>query len=510
MGGDFLSTDHHLPLPEKIQSFWKQTEKSLSYPQLKKNLEKDVVIVGGGIAGITAAYFLAKEGKKVVLLEAREVISGTTGFTTAKLTAQHNLIYDELINRYGQAKANLYYQANMEGIALVKSITEELEIDCELEEQDAFVFTQKQQNKNKLLKEAEAYEKLGIDGGLLEDLPLNLDIEAAVTMRNQAQFHPVKYLNGLLKEIEKLGGEIYEHSKVMEVEDMEKGSCKTEYGYTVTGKDVIFATHFPLHEPDNIYSKKLKPESSYALAVKSKQEFPDGMYINVDLPKRTLRKMEVEGENYILVGGESHPTGDGISSKQRYEQLAVFAEKTFEATEVKYQWSSHDLTGEDRIPFVGKLQADSKHIYVMTGFAKWGLSNATIGGKVLTDLIMEQKNLFTELYDPQREIPSMKDVEPEELNNENNDAKSNQTVKVKNLDKKHGTVAEINGDQVGVYKDTKGNIHYLDLTCTHLGCDVEWNDGDCTWDCPCHGSRFNAIGNVIQGPAVEPLKQIKK
>lgn len=496
-------------LPKDVESFWRQTEKKLNYKKLDKNIEVDIAIAGGGIAGITTAYLLAKAGKKVALLEARELISGTTGYTTSKLTAQHNLIYDDLINRYGQDQAKLYYQANMEGIALIKELMEKHHIDCDLEEQEAFVYTQDPKSRNKFRNEAEAYKKLGIEGEFLEDLPLDLKIEAAVMMRNQAQFHPVKYLNGLLREIDKMDGEVYEHSMVMDLEkDNNKIICKMDSPYTVTCNELVFATHFPTYEPNKFYSDKLEPESSYALSVKAKREFPDGMYINADLPKRTLRKMEEDGETFILVGGESHPTGDRISSNERYKNLATFAEDVFDATEVVHHWSSHDLISPDRIPFIGRLNPEEENIYVVTGFGKWGLTNATVGAKVLNDLILEKDNPYTELFSPQREIGSLKTIEPMEVSGKATKKQSSTIEKTEDLQKNQGAIVKVKEENVGAYKDNQGDLHFVDLSCTHLGCDVEWNDGDCTWDCPCHGSRFNAIGGVIEGPAVKPLKKI--
>ncbi|UJL48043.1 FAD-dependent oxidoreductase [Virgibacillus sp. NKC19-16] len=495
-------------LPKEVKSFWRQTEKAFKYKKLAENTEVDVAIAGGGIAGVTTAYLLAKEGKKVALLEARELLSGTTGFTTAKITAQHNLIYDELINRYGQANAKLYYQANMEGIGLIKEIAKQHKIDCDLEEQDAFVFTENKQNRNKLLKEAEAYEKLGIEGGFIEDLPLDIDIEGAVMMRNQAQFHPVKFVNGLLKEIENMGGEIYEHTKVMDIDNKNEITCKTDTDYTVTCHDLVFATHFPTHESDKFYSKNLDPENSYALAVKENKEFPDGMYINTDTSKRTFRRMSAEGEDYILVGGESHPTGDGLSVEQRYKELAEYAEKIFDATDVVYRWSSHDLISTDRLPFIGKLNPKEDNIYSLTGFSKWGLANATVGGSLVKDLIVGKDNPYKNLFSPQRDMSLMEHVEPTKEAEENY-AKSAIVQTAEELKINQGTIVEIKDENVGAYKDNEGNIHYLDLSCTHLGCGVEWNDGDKTWDCPCHGSRFNAIGEVIEGPAVEELKKLE-
>ncbi|WP_158234650.1 FAD-dependent oxidoreductase [Lentibacillus sediminis] len=496
-----------------IQSFWRQTGEKRTYDKLNENLEVDVLVAGAGIAGIASAYLLAEKGFKVALLEAREIMSGTTGFTTAKLTAQHNLIYDELINRYGQDMAKLYYQANMEGIALARELAEKHNIDADLEEQDAFVFTQDAKNRDKVKKEAEAYEKLGIEGAFIENLPLNIDVEAAVMMRNQAQFHPVKFLNGLLKELETKGAKIFEHSKLMEAEiDGEKVLGKTDAGHTVTCRHLVQATHLPIDErEENFYSANLNPESSYALAVKTDKEFPDGVYINADLPKRTIRKMKADGEDYILVGGESHPTGDGLSSEKRYKELKTYADELHGNKEVAYQWSSHDYISADRIPFIGQLHPDEQGIYTVTGFGKWGLASALTGGKLLSDIISgKEDNPYQELFSPQREIKEMEHVEPKEENDENYPDSSSAASRPEDLQENQGAVMKVGGEDVGAYKDKGGSVHLLDLTCTHLGCGVQWNDGDCTWDCPCHGSRFGATGEVIEGPAVEDLKKVNE
>ncbi|MFC3038870.1 FAD-dependent oxidoreductase [Virgibacillus xinjiangensis] len=505
-----MSQQKNTSLPNQTQSFWRATADQLKYKQLDENINVDVAIVGGGIAGITAAYLLAKRGKKVALLEARELVNGTTGNTTAKLTAQHNLVYDELINRYGQDWAKLYYQANMEGIALIKQLSEELQIECDLEEQEAFVFTQEEENRSKLMKELDAYEKLGIEGDFLEDLPLSLDIEAALMMRNQAQFHPMKFLNGLLGELVQLDAKIYDYTRVVEIENKDHILCHSEQGYKVTSNQVIVATHFPIHEPDKFYSGNLNPEGSYALALKVNNElneFPDGMYINTDLPRRTLRKMNKEGEDYILVGGESHPVGDGTSSEQRYEKLATYAKENFGEEEIVYRWFSHDYISPDRMPFVGLLNPQEDGIYTATGFGKWGLANAAVGGKLLADLVEGKENPYQELFSPQRNIGSMQD---NERSNHNPDEYETYTrpEKPEDLKKEQGAVLKVDGKDVGAYRDGEGNLHMLDLTCTHLGCGVEWNDGNSTWDCPCHGSRFTATGEVIDGPAVEALKRL--
>src|SRR5690625_1198002 len=494
---------------EKQTSYWIDTNELLNYPHLQENLEVDVAVAGGGITGITTAYLLASKGFTVALLEARELASGTTGNTTAKLTAQHQLIYDELINRYGQEVAKLYYQANMEAIALVKEFTEKHAIDCELEEQEAFVYTQLAEHKKEIEKEAAAYQKLGIEGELLSDLPLDINIEAAVMMRNQAQFHPVKYLNGLLNAFEDMGGHIYEHTMITGVDNEEYVVCKTDQGYQVTSKHVVFATHYPTYEVDKFFPKNLDPESSYAIAIKASKEFPDGMYINSEEPKRTMRPLYKDGRQYILVGGESHATGDRTSTEQRYNEIYKFADEEFCVEKVINYWSSHDLISSDRLPFIGPIQQDQPNIFVATGFSKWGLTNATIGAELLTDLINGNDNPYKALFSLQRTIRTLEGQEGQ-TESSNNDAHKmvNKVEETEVLQKNQGAVIKVNEKSVGAYRDQQGELHLLDLSCTHMGCDVEWNDGDATWDCPCHGSRFSAIGEVVEGRALEELKKI--
>lgn len=494
-------------LQKDTSSFWRSTEKLPHYDRLKKDTDVDVVVAGGGIAGITTAYMLSKKGKKVALVEARELTSGTTGYTTSKLTAQHSLIYDEMIKRYDEDTAKKYYQANMEALALVKKFQEEEKIDCDLEVTDAYVFTESDDWKVRLEKEAQAYETLGIDGELVDQIPLDVNSKAALVMHNQAQFHPVKYLHGLLKAIEKNRGIIFENTSITDAESKDRITCKTDQGYSLTCEHVVFATHAPTYEPEEFYSKNLTPESSYALAIKAEKSFPKGMYINAELPKRTMRGMTDQGEDYILVGGESHDTGDGLSTQDRYQDLVQYADKLFGVKEVVDHWSSHDLYAPDRIPFIGKMFADKENIYTATGFAKWGLSNATIGAEVLTDLILGKFNAYTALFSPAREIT---EVDEEEESSPLDGDKADEATKAEDLANGQGAVVKIDGDDVGAYRDDQGKLHLLDIACTHMGCDLAWNDGDATWDCPCHGSRFNATGEVIEGPALEPLGKADK
>jgi len=494
-------------LPEETQSFWMETGKRNKYSELEKNLDIDTVVIGGGIAGILTMYSLTKQGKDVALLEGRELLSGTTGYTTAKLSAQHQLIYDELINRYGEEHAQLFYQSNIEGIAYIKEIIEEHQISCQINEQNAFVYTQDPAQKENIKKEAEAYNKLNIPGRYLSELPLDIDVEAAIQMDHQAEIQPVSFLHGVLEAVKQTNGHIYEHSLVNELTQNEDKTIhlKTSNGCEVTCNNAIFTTHYPTFEPDKFFTQ-MKPEISYALAYKTNKEYLDGMYINNDKPKRTFRKMSDGQDHYLLVGGQSHSIGDEHSEMSRYEEIDQFAKRTFGVGQASYRWSSHDLLTKDRIPFIGQLHPDYPNIYTATGFNKWGLAEAATAARVLTDFIFNKQNRYTDMYHPRRNIPKL--TEPSEKSSEPNDAKELIIPETaEDIGINEAAVIKTEDEHTGIYKDKKGKLHYLDLSCTHLGCGLSWNNGDKTWDCPCHGSRFNAIGEVIEGPALIDLKQ---
>lgn len=495
-------------LPKERRSFWIETAEHNSYPALDQDIQVDIAVVGGGIAGILSAYSLAKADKEVALLEARTLLNGTTGFTTSKLSAQHQLIYDELMNRYDEEHARLFYEGNMEGIAYVQQITEKHQIDCHLNEQNAFVYTQKEEKKETFEKEANAYSRLNISGELQTELELNLEIAFAMQMNKQAEFQPVSFLQGVTKVIEELGGAVYEHSLVGEASQDDQGliHLKTNNGCNISCNKAIFATHFPTFEPDDYYRSNTQPEMSYGLVYQTEKELLNGMYISDDVPKKTFRKMKHDNKHYILVGGQSHRVGDDKSEMDRYEEIDQFAKKIFGVGDALYRWSSHDYITEDRIPFIGLLHPDYPNIYTATGFCKWGLADAAAGSRVLTDLVLGKENRYTEMYNPRRDIPELSEENPETSKDDDQIEKLSIPDEVENLQAGDAAVIEKDDERIGVYKDEKNDLHYMDLACTHVGCDLQWNDGDKTWDCSCHGSRFDAFGRVIEGPALKDLK----
>lgn len=500
-------------LPQNPEPYWRDFIDLPEFPHLKEDLDVDVVIVGGGITGLTSAYLLVNEGLKVAVLEADRLLNGTTGHTTAKVTAQHDLIYDEFIQNFGKSTARLYYEANTDALNFIKKTVEEHKIDCNFSEQDAYLYATTNEYVTKLEKEAKAYEAIGIDGGVVDNIPFNIaDYKKALVMKNQAQFHPVKYLVHLVGIIKEKGGLIFEHTTAVNIEAGEKPTVLTRDGHRVTGNYVLSCSHFPFYEGLGFYSARMYADRSYIIAVKSKEKFPGGMYLSVDQPSRSLRSATINGEELIIIGGESHKTGQGKDTMDHYKALETFGEQVFGLNDIAYRWSAQDLVTLDKIPYVGEITTGQPKVLVATGYRKWGMTNGTAAALLLKDIILDKKNPYRVVYTPSRFYahPSLKNFFKANADVVKHLIKGKVELPYNNIDKlanDEGAVILIDGHRKGAYKDTEGKVHVVDTTCTHIGCEVEWNSGERSWDCPCHGSRFSYTGEVLEGPAEKPLQK---
>lgn len=357
-------------------SYWLKTGYRADYPQLNEDLEIEIVVILAGIAGILTAYHLIRKGKSVALIEGFKILNGTTENTTAKLSAQHGIPYSELIERYGVDFAKSYYEANMLGIETIQKIAKDLELGDIVGDETMYAFTREEEKVESFKKEFEAYKKLNIKGEYLEKIPLNLDIRAALSMENQGTFHPVEFLNAVLKEAVKKGLKVYEHSLIVDAKQKNDDTFQLEdkNGNHVKCNYLIVTTHYPLLEKDKHYTK-LQPRTTHALAFKTGHKLFDGAYIAYDTPSITLRTMEYFGDHYFLIGGQSHTTGDGFSNEERYEKILEMAQKMFDVKDPDFKWSTHDLMTADQVPFIGRLHPDILNAYTITGLNAWGLAN---------------------------------------------------------------------------------------------------------------------------------------
>lgn len=499
-------------VPQFPESYWREFELPL-FHKMDEDETYDVAIVGGGITGITAGYLLAKEGMKVVIIEAGRILTGTTGHTTAKVTAQHGIIYDELISHFGEEKAKMYYDANTDGLKFVQKTIEINGIDCDYSTQDAIIYADTDQGISKVEKEAKAYHKLGITSTSINSIPFDINVQAGLVMHNQGQFHPLKYLQVLVKQFIDAGGTLYENTTAADIEDGEHPQVLLRNGKKINCQHIIAASHFPFCDKKGMYFARMYVERSYILGLKTKKSFPGGMYINADSPSRSLRSTPVNGEDLVLVGGEGHKTGQGIDTYQHYLNLEQFADEVLGIEEYKYRWSAQDIYTLDKVPFVGAITENQPRVLIATGYRKWGMTNGTAAAMLLKDIILEKENPYKELYSPNRfhADPDVKKFISNNIDVAKHLIKGKFEVAPMDpseLGPDEGAPAMLNGQRVGAYRDEDGQLHIVDTTCKHMGCEVEWNSGERTWDCPCHGSRYSVDGEVINGPAVKPLDKV--
>lgn len=464
-------------IPGEAESYWEATTPKTNYPILEKEIEVDVAVVGGGLAGLTAAYLLQEQGKKVVVLEADRIVKGVTGYTTAKITSLHTLIYQDLINKFGENKAKLYGDAQEAAKEFISSLVETKKIDCDFTRAPAYTYALTNDDLEQVKKEVEAAKSLGLPASFIENIPLPIKTLGAIKFDNQAYFHPRKYLLPLAEEFIKMGGQIFENSRVFEIEEGEPCLIYTE-NVSLKAKDIIIATHFPILNR-GFYFARLTPLRSYVFSVKIKGEVPEGMYINAsDAPTLSVRPQPSKDGPILIITGMEHQTGKEPDTISYYKKLEKIIRETFPVENISYHWSTQDNHTLDNVPYTGKYTPTSKHLFVATGFGGWGMTNATVSGMILSDLILGKSNHWVQVFDP---------------------ARVEQFFSVDKLLSQNAQV--IKNFTTGKFK--------REPHCTHMGCALNFNNAERTWDCPCHGSRFSKDGKVLHCPAIKSL-EIKK
>ena len=476
-----------------MKSVWSESYKFRKREALNKDIKTDVLVIGAGIAGILTAYMLKQKGREVVVIDAAEIASGNTKNTTAKITSQHDLIYSKLITEFGEEKARQYAKANELAIKKYKEIIEDKRIECDFEEKPAYVYSL---NEVDVLKEeVEAAKNLGIDAEFVQEANLPFKINGAVKFNNQAQFNPLKFLKGISNELV-----IYENTRALEI----KENLVVTSGGNITANNIVVATHYPIMNAPGYYFMKMHQERSYVLALENTSEI-DGMYIDINKEGYSFRTYN----NLLLLGGISHRTGENEEGGS-YDELRKVAKRLYPKAKEKYYWSAQDCMTIDGIPYIGRYSSETPNIYVATGFNKWGMTSSMVSAMIISDMILEKENDFSEIFSPRRFDLSLS------INNIANDlietAKnfiaqkvSIPSSEIEHIKNGHGGIIEYNGEKVGVYKDKEGKEFFVSTKCTHLGCQLSWNADELTWDCPCHGSRFDYKGRLIGSPATKDL-----
>ena len=464
-------------LHETNPSLWIATtvdeQAASSLPTLPPRV--DVAVIGGGIAGLTTARLLAAEGASVAVIEAGPLCAGATGYTTAKVTALQRVTASEIRGRLGDERAAAYVAANAAAVERVAQLVSADAIDCDFERATACTYTETDDHIEDVQAEYEALRAAGLNPRLDATTEKPLDGKAAVWLDDQAQFHPRRYCIGLARAIAVSGGALVEKTRATEVDDAADGVTVTTSRGDVRADHVVIATHLPFPSAGG-YFARAAAYRSYAMAVRAKPQ-PAAMYISVEEPTRSLRRT---ADGWTIVGGEGHKVGHDEDSRQYYDALEGWAGERYGDVEVGYRWSAQDYETVDGMPYIGRLSNDSARIWTATGFRKWGMTNGTVAAMILSDLISGRENEWAEAFDSTRLAPGA----------------SIKSLVTENLDVGKRFVA----DRLRALGRSERPPR-----CTHFGCLLNFNVAERTWDCPCHGSRFDIDGNVIEGPAVKDL-----
>lgn len=428
-------------------SIWAKNVTLPAFPMLEQDRNTDVLIIGGGLAGILCAWKLQQEGVDYLLVESDTIMHGVSRNTTAKLTSQHGFIYHKLLQKFGPENARLYWQANEDALAMYRSLVKP--IDCDFEEKDNYIYSHDPQ---KLQMEWSALQQLHIPAALCQSIPLPFPVAGAIRFSNQAQFHPLKFAAAISKDLN-----IREHAAV---KAFEGNTAVTDRGRITAGK-IIMATHFPINNKHGLYFLKQYQERSYVLALKNAPQF-DGMYLDEAKGGLSFRTYE----NLLLLGGGGHRTGKKGGG---WAELEHFAKQHFPDAAEVCRWATQDCMTLDDIPYIGQYSANTPNLFVATGFNKWGMTSSMVASMILTDLVQGKENPYTEVFSPSRSL-----LRPQ--------------------------LAINAGEAIwNLLTPTRPR-------CPHMGCALKWNSAERSWDCPCHGSRFTENGMLLDNPSTGDLK----
>lgn len=485
-----------------MESIWYQSVEIPAREFLAGERHVDAAVIGGGMAGILTAWFLQRAGMKVLVIEGNRIGSGQTGKTTAKITVSHHLIYDKLIRKLGVEKAGQYLEANQAALSQYRQLIKQENISCDFRNCPSYLYSV--QDKMKLEQETEAAGRLGADVGYTTQTELPFSVEAALRYDNQACFHPLKFLKHLAEKLD-----IVEDTPVIRVVE---NQLFTPYG-KIEAEHIVFAAHYPFMNIPGYYFMRMHQERSYVTALTGCKKM-EGMYLGID-PALQVTSENKEGQglsfrsynDYLLFGGYGHRTGENSFGGQ-YTRIRTLAEGYWPDCQVVSCWSAQDGVTVSGIPYIGRYSSRKSNWYVAAGFQKWGMTSSMVSAMLLSNMIAEKSSSlpYADVFSPQNlylahTVPKLM---KEGVFATKHFLKQRLVIPrtlLKTIPDGHGGIIWYRGKKVGVYKDDQGKPYFVTTRCPHLGCELSWNPEECSWDCSCHGSRFDYKGNLLDNPA---------
>jgi len=497
-------------------SIWMATANTPSQSRLKESIRTEVCIIGAGIAGLTTAYLLAKEGRSVVVLDDGLIGGGMTGRTTAHLTNAYDDRYVEIEKVHGAEAARLTAESHTAAINKISEIVSAEKINCDFEWLEGFLFAIKPDDVELLNDELAAAHRAGlVDVEKVARAPIEtFDTGVALRFPRQAQFHPLEYLNGLARAVILEGGRTFGETHATKIEGGSEARVETTDGPVVTCEAVVVATNTPVNDRVAIHTKQA-PYVTYVIGVRvPKDSVTRALYWDTGDPYHYVRLQNEDGYDVLIVGGEDHKTGQANDGQERFGRLEQWTRERFpQMLEVLYRWSGQVMEPADGLAFIGRNPLDDDNVYIATGDSGQGMTHGTIAGMLLTDLIQRRENPWEDLYSPSRiRLKALPEYASENINvaGQYTDYVTAGDIKSESeLGPGQGAIMREGVSKIAVHRDRAGNVHKLSAVCPHLGCVVSWNSTEQTWDCPCHGSRFSAEGRVYSGPANTGLSQVE-
>ncbi|MBO5349282.1 MAG: FAD-dependent oxidoreductase [Clostridia bacterium] len=494
-----------------MKSFWNESlENKLQFPEINENIETSVCIIGAGLTGLSTGYYLSKH-TDVVILEKDKFCGSTSGKNTGKVTSQHGVFYKYLIDSNGKDFAKKYLNANEKAIKNIEEIVNTENIECDFEKESAYVFSSQENGIEQLKEEKKAVDKIEKEKcKYVKNIELPIQKAEAIEFENQAKFNPTKYAYGLTNCIINNGGKILENSKAT---DINKVGDKYEISvndYKITADKVVIATRYPTINIPGYYFLKMYQSTSYALIADVKENLFDGMYLSLDMPIVSFRTVNDNGKKLLLAVGYDYKTGVE-QTVNGYTKLEDTVKKMYPRAEILYKWTAEDCISLDKIPYIGEYSNLMKNLYVATGFNKWGITSSNIAANIITDKILGKENEYEEIFKSTRLEPIKNKDEFKNMLKEAKDSIILSKFKlpkdtIDSVENGQGKIVQVDNQKVGVYKSETGEVFTVKPVCTHLGCELYFNNHDKIWECPCHGSKFSYEGKALEVPGIKDLE----